>query len=94
MDTLRILRNACAHGACTYNIKLAQSIISGPAGNFMGNDRHNIKGILGVLTYIIGTVSVNRQKDMNDKIKTIILSQRSLMLDEIIKKCSGMEINR
>lgn len=94
MDTLRILRNACAHGACIYNIKLAKSIKSGPAGVFSGNDRHNIKGVLDVVTYIIGTISVNRQKDMRDKVYYIIMTESSAMLDEIIKKSSGLEIKR
>lgn len=94
MDTLRILRNACAHGACIYNIKLSKSIKSGPAGDFHVNDRHNIKGILDVLLYIIGTISVNRKKDLYYKVKSIIMSSRSVMLDDIIKKSSGLDIKR
>jgi len=64
METLRIIRNACAHGSVLFDMKMPKSIMRGPAGAMSGNERYTLKGMLDVCHYMIGQVSQNRAKDM------------------------------
>ena len=91
-ETIRVLRNSCAHGACIYNIHLSRGIKSGPAGRFQSNDRHNICGAIDVVKYVVGKISENRQIDMNNKINDLINAERSAILCDIIKKSAGFSI--
>ncbi len=94
METLRILRNACAHGACIYNINLPKGIKAGPAGKFSESNRHNIVGIIEVLLYVINSISTNRRNDLSKKISDLLTAPRSAVLDAIISKSSGFNIKR
>ena len=89
IETIRIIRNACAHGSCLYNLSLAKAIKSGPAGAVTGNKRHNICGIINVISYIIGKISVNRQRDMLGLLDELLAKDRGSKTNAIIFQCTG-----
>ena len=89
METIRVIRNSCAHGSCIYNISLAKAIRSSKYVPVTGNIRHNIRGIISVLRYILGTVSVNRQNDLDKEISNLLGKPRSQFAKLIIEQCTG-----
>ncbi len=89
METIRVIRNSCAHGSCIYNISLAKAIRSSKYVSVTGNIRHNIRGIISVVRYILGTVSVNRQNDLDKEISDLLDKPRSQFAKLIIEQCTG-----
>ena len=65
METIRVIRNSCAHGSCIYNISLAKAVRSSRHVPITEDTRHNIRGVISVVRYILGIVSANRQNDMD-----------------------------
>lgn len=89
IETIRVIRNSCAHGSCIYNITLAKAIRSSQQVPISGDNRHNISGVISVIRYILGMVSVNRQKDMDKEISELFIKQRSPFAKQIIEQCTG-----
>jgi len=90
-NTIKFLRNRCAHGACIYNMNLPQGITSsGPAGKMEGEDRHNINGTIRVVEYILGKVSINRLKEMKGRLQDFLSLPYSDNVKDAIKKCSNL----
>lgn len=92
IETIRIIRNSCAHGSCLYNLSLAKAIKSGPAGQVAGDERHNICGVINVISYIVGKISVNRQRDMHETIDSLLSRNRGDKTNGIIFKCTGFPV--
>lgn len=91
-DTIRILRNHCAHGTCIYNMRLPKGIVgTGGAGKFYGDDRHNINGAIRVVKYILGNISKNRLVDMECALKSLLIEKKCDAVKEAIKICGGLE---
>ncbi len=89
METIRVIRNSCAHGSCIYNISLAKAIRSSKYVPVTGNIRHNIRGVISVVRYILGIVSVNRQNDLDKEISDLLGKPRSQFAKLIIEQCTG-----
>lgn len=89
METIRVIRNSCAHGSCIYNISLAKSIRNSKQISISGHNRHNISGIISVIRYILGMISNNRQKDMDREIDALLSYARSPFAKQIIEQCTG-----
>lgn len=89
METIRVIRNSCAHGSCIYNISLAKSVRSSKHVPVTGNMRHNIRGVISVVRYILGIVSANRQKDLDEEICDLLGKSRSQFAKLIIEQCTG-----
>lgn len=64
METVRCVRNICAHGAVLYDARMHQLIKTGPAGKVTREETHSLSGAIKVISYLIGKVSRNRQHDM------------------------------
>ncbi len=92
IETIRLLRNACAHGTCIYNIKLPLGIANGPAGKFIDDDRHNINGIIKIVHFIIGTISKNRQNDLSNRINTLLNNDNNKHIINTIKEITNLSI--
>lgn len=71
METIRVLRNKCAHGSCIYRMDFPKGIKRLPAGISV-DCRHNIKGGIDVVKYILGCISQAQEK-RNWKMRFIIL---------------------
>lgn len=87
INTIRVIRNACAHGACIYNTFLPKRILSkGPASISM-EDCSNIKGVINVIKYMLSRISSNREKDMCAEIESLVSNCGKCTLNLVVKKC-------
>lgn len=89
LETIRVIRNTCAHGACLYNIALAKGIKKGPAGHIEGADRHNIKGAVKVISYLLGCASENRTSELDMKLSELLSIKRNVDTAKIIRLCTN-----
>ena len=83
LETIRVIRNKCAHGNCIYNIQTAKGISIKPAG-VTDDSRHNINGAICVIKYILGTISPERRKDLEKDIAGLMNAKREINATEII----------
>ena len=70
IDTIRKLRNFCAHGKVLFDKNLPEAISNGPLG-YLGNSKTQLFGAYRVLEYILGQVSQNRVQDMRSEVKAL-----------------------
>lgn len=91
LETIRVIRNKCAHGSCLYNIELAKGIKSIPAC-IQNPDRHNIRGAVKVISYMLGTISVSRRNELTKEIDQLLFSPRESASNEIIKNCTNFSV--
>ena len=89
IETIRVIRNTCAHGACIYNISLAKGIKSTPLVPISESKRHNISGVIDVIRHMIGCISVNRLEQMNEEIISLLRKDRNENTADIITNCTG-----
>ncbi len=88
LETIRVIRNKCAHGSCLYNMELSKGIKAAPAGVGLA-DRHNIRGAVSVISYMLGVVSKARKADMDEQINSLLSERRDDAANGIIKKCTN-----
>ena len=88
METIRIVRNKCAHGSPLFDLTLCKSIKNGPAGRFSNGEAGHLSAAIKVILYMIGTISQNRQHDLKQGIEeiTAIALTKSPEIEWIIKK--------
>ena len=79
METIRVIRNRCAHGSTLYDIFLIHSIRNGPAGNYNSSDGSTLSAVIDVILYMIGTISQNRRQDLINDI--------TILYEKTIDKC-------
>lgn len=91
LETVRVIRNKCAHGSCLYNMELAKGIKSTPAG-IEANDRHNIKGAFCVIRYMLGTISQTRKTELEDNLKALLANLREDSTNKIIESCTNFSL--
>ncbi len=89
METIRILRNRCAHGSYLYNMKLHDGIKMKPANINSGN-RHNVAGAIGVVRYMLKQVSSNRLEDLDNQLRELLNKPYSPKTVQVIKNCTGL----
>ena len=92
IKTIRTLRNTCAHGGILFDMRLPQSIKNGPAGQFPRLSSNNLSCSLKVVEFFIGTISVNRLKEMRSFIYEAlsILYNSNPKLEQTLKKTAGV----
>lgn len=88
LETIRVIRNKCAHGSCIYNIELSKGIKSKPAGIEI-RDRHNIRGAISVISYLLGIISFNRMAELSKEIDALLSTDREVSANIIIKDCTN-----
>lgn len=93
LETIRLVRNRCAHGGCLYNLIIDKGIHKLPA-NVDNRDAHNIKGAIKVILYFLGRIS-ERQK--NETIKDLKMELEKLSefpkAQWVVRKCSNLDMN-
>lgn len=82
--TLRFLRNECAHGGCIYDMSLYDGITKGPAGEMKDCSRHNIKGIIIVLRYMLGKISLVYLDKFNNDLSKLLNGTTNAKVKRII----------
>lgn len=87
METIRVIRNKCAHGSCIYNLEIPKGIKSRPA-QIDSDSRHNINGIISVIYYILNQISTTRKMELNSSITKLMNESREVTAMKIIKDCT------
>ena len=91
INTIRRLRNYCAHGKVLFDTNLPVAISNGPIGN-LGNRKTMLSGAYYVLKYILGCISINRQNDLVASIRKAFSEVDSNIVKTIICDNSGFDI--
>ena len=91
IDTVRKLRNYCAHGKVLYDKNLPEAISNGPLG-YLGNNKTQIFGAYRVLEYLLGQVSQNRVQDMKQEVKALFDKMPDDIVKQIILQNSGFQL--
>lgn len=77
------LRNACAHGDVLYDFNLPMGLPNFSVFGFIGSDRQSIFACYKVLNYLIRTISINRQNQLETEINELLDSHK---LNDTIQK--------
>lgn len=90
METVRVIRNACAHSNVLFDLKLPQSIKSGPAGNLQQN-KNKLAGSIEVIKCLLKCISANRANEMEQELNRILSNNSTpTIVKEVIERCSGL----
>ena len=92
IETIRCIRNICAHGSVLYDTRLFKRIMRGPAGSLTQDETNSFGGAIKVIAYMLGQVSANRRHEMivalNDTyMKTI---KKNVLLKDVIENASHL----
>lgn len=90
LETIRVIRNKCAHGSCIYNLEIPKGIKLKPA-QINVDSRHNINGIIGVIYYMLGQISINRKIELENFITNLMNVSRERTTMEIIRDCTKID---
>lgn len=93
IDTVRKLRNYCAHGKVLFDKNLPEAISNGPLG-YLGNSKTQLFGAYRVLEYLLGCVSQNRAQDMRNEVKTLFDDMPENVVKSIILQNSGFQMSK
>lgn len=77
LNTIRTVRNLCAHGHNIYDLNLQKSLQIGPIVNISNERRHNIVGCLLVISYFLKEISYNRDKELRNEITKLLSEVQS-----------------
>ena len=91
IDTVRKLRNYCAHGKVLFDKNLPEAISNGPLG-YLGNSKTQLFGAYRVLEYLLGCVSQNRVQDMRQEVKSLFDNLTDDVVKSIILQNSGFQL--
>ena len=92
IDTIRKLRNFCAHGKVLYDKNLPEAISNGPLG-YLGNCKTQLFGAYRVLEYLMGKISQNRAQDMRREVKALFDNMPDDIVKSIILQNSGFQLS-
>lgn len=90
METIRVLRNKCAHGGCVYRMTFPKGIKRLPA-DVPKNCRHNIKGGIDVVKYMLGCISQTRKTELENDIHSLINSIETLEAQKVVAQTTKIE---
>ena len=95
METIRVIRNKCAHGSPLFDLSLCKSIKNGPAGRFPIGTAQKLPAAIDVILYMLGTISQNRKKDLLKGLSEIyrIAIEKSPEIEWIIKNIEKSDNN-
>lgn len=83
------VRNMCSHGGVLYDLKQPKGISKIPGNNdYLFSNRHSLDASIKVIRYLLTQISINREKEMNDKLKALINQNKhnQVIKDIIINK--------
>ena len=91
IDTIRVLRNLCAHGHNIFDLNLNKSIKAGVLKSEMtGEMHHNLCGVLLVMLYLLKFISINRCYEMKKQLKEELNRPDTASLGQIINYISDV----
>lgn len=93
INTIRRLRNSCAHGKVLFDMNLPEAISGGPMGN-LSTRKTMLFGAYQVFKYILSRVSPNRVNDMVLEVKQSFERVGFQLVKDVIYSNSGFEENK
>ena len=85
METIRVVRNLCAHGHSIFDLNLNKSIKSGLLKTEMSGEMyHNLNGVLLVMFYLLERISNNRRMELKSLLKEELKRTETAYLGPII----------
>ncbi len=72
LETVRVVRNLCAHGNVLFDLKLHKRVKRGPASWEQKTNGFDLKAAISVISYLLRQISTNREKEMKEQIKTVV----------------------
>ncbi len=72
INVVKDIRNCCAHGNVIFDFKPKSSIRKGPGCHIPYGNNQNLNGAIQVVLYLLGTISKNRQHDMEEGIIALL----------------------
>lgn len=91
IETIRLVRNRCAHGGCLYNLNIKNGINKRPA-NVSNADSHNIKGAIKVILHFLGIISKRHKNEIIGEIQTELLKlNESPKAKAVVKSCANLD---
>lgn len=93
LETLRLVRNRCAHGGCLYNLSIDKGINKYPAKVDIA-DAHNIRGAIEVILYFLSKISERQRleviKEIQDELVALSESPKS---QAVVMECANLDVN-
>jgi abortive infection bacteriophage resistance protein len=71
VNTVKEIRNACAHGSVLFDFTLPQSICKGPAFSYEKHGKNNLYSSILVIGYLLTKISNNRAEELDKEIKAL-----------------------
>ena len=90
IETIRVLRNKCAHGGCIYRMDFPKGIKRLPA-DISADCRHNIKGGIDVVKYMLGRISQTRKRELESEIYNLFNSIQTIEARQVVVHNSKIE---
>ena len=72
MNTIVYVRNKCAHGNAIFDMSLYFGISSAAIGNIPMGQESSIVTAIRVISFILGSISMNRKQEMNENLQKIV----------------------
>lgn len=92
INTIRLIRNNCAHGSVIFDMKLPLPIHNGPAGHFNNFTNSNIIGIIDVIKFFLKQISIHRYTEFCHELDNLLDRVTNSKVREILKVVSGFNI--
>ena len=83
LETIRVIRNLCAHGNVLFDLKLRKGIKKGPAFPHQQKNHYNLWAAIEVISYFLKQVSSTREKEMQRDISVAIQTAQKKFPDII-----------
>ena len=77
LQTLKVIRNACAHGNHIFDLQLIKAVKKGPLRHYEANHRHDIYAVLLVILYFLHHISENREQDLRNALEKHLKQQEN-----------------
>lgn len=95
LESVRRVRNICAHGAVLYDVRFFHEVRTGPAGAVGNDEKYRLGAAIKVISFLLGTISKNRQREMILKLNEAFecATRRHKALTAIIETSTQMKWN-
>jgi abortive infection bacteriophage resistance protein len=93
LNTVRLIRNICAHSGVLFDYSLPQSVSSIPQINYNKGDRNSLDTSIKVIGFFIETISSNRHIDFQEDIKNFFDERKKdpVLLQVIIDRIKYLD---
>ncbi len=90
INTIRRLRNSCAHGKVLFDLKLGEAISTGGAVRLTPQSKTMFSGAYSVLHYMLGQISENRAQEIQNQLYQAFLDAQAEEVRQVIRHSTGL----